>query len=345
MTYKRNIAFTDNLLILDGLTGTGKTLFAPLLASMKGVQLPRFEYMIEYLCIASTEGSIRGDTSKTLLNILADAKCYDGMISREINLRPKDLSGAFGNKVLWRYLRQLFMPDGDAVIERKEIEKPVLSFVTHQLFSCRKALFEAFEQRINLVEMVRHPYFLVDHWLSYQNRIGQHVRDFTLCGDYEDTAYPWFAEGWKEEYIQSNEFERVLLSICRLMDPIYQHVRNQSDEERVMIIPFETFVLNPTPFIADLERKFNLRVTKTTKEVMRAEKVPRSILNASPQKPIYLRYGVKSEDKYVDDKADYYNRKKKISQYVMSNKARDAVVSEFQSCVNSYEELFGLWFH
>ena len=344
MTYKRNVTFADNVLILDGLTGTGKTLFAPLLASMEGVQLPRFEYMIEYLCIASTEGAIRGDASKALLNLLADTKCYDGMISREINLRPKDLSGAFGNKVLWRYLRQLFMSDGDAVMDRKTREKPVLSFVTHQLFSCKNTLFDAFAQRVKLVEMVRHPFFLVDHWLSYQNRIGAHVRDLTLCGNHNNSAYPWFAENWKEEYIRSNEFERVLLSISRLMDPIYNHVQNQTDIERVMVIPFENFVLNPTPLMSELENKFNLRVTKTTKEVMLAERVPRSILNASPQKPIYLRYGIKTENKLVGDKMDYNNRKQRVNQYAMDNKARDAVVSEFQGCANSYEALFGLWF-
>ena len=266
------------------------------------------------------------------------------MISREINLRPNDLSGALGNKVIWQYLRQLFMPDGDAVMVRKAKETPRLSFVTHQLFSCRKALFDAFDQRIKIVEMVRHPYFLVDHWLSYQNRIGMHVRDLTLCGEHENGSYPWFAEDWKEEYSISSEFERVLLSIARLMDPIYKHVQSQTDIKRVMIIPFEPFVLNPNPFLIELESKFNLRSTKITKKVMSDQRVPRIILNAGPQKPIYLRYGVKSEDKLVDDKMDYNNRKKRISQYAIDLKARECVLCEFQSCVNRYEEMFGLWF-
>jgi hypothetical protein len=345
MSFQRNNIFTDNILILDGLTGTGKTLFAPLLGSMEGVQLPRFEYMIEYLCIASNNGSIKVDASKALLNLLADTKCYDGMISREINLRPNDLSGAFENKVLWRYLRQLFMPDGDAVMDRKIRENPILSFVTHQIFSSRKALFDAFGQRINLVEMVRHPFFLVDHWLSYQNRIGMHVRDLTLCGSHQDGTYPWFAESWKEEYASSNDFERVLLSISRLMEPIYTHAQNETYADRVMIIPFESFVLNPIPRIAELESKFNLRATKTTKEVMSAQRVPRKTLNAGPQKPIYLRYGVKTEDKHIDDKADYNNRKQRIEQYAMHNQTSKSVVTEFLNCTNRYEKIFGLWFN
>ena len=344
MTYKRAITFTDNILILDGLTGTGKTLFAPLLASMEGVQLPRFEYMLEYLCIATAGGGIREDASKALINLLADTKCYDGMISREINLRPKDLSGAFGNKVLLKYLRQLFMSDGDAVMDRKKNEKPILSFVTHQLFEFKNVMFDAFGERLKFIEMVRHPYFLVDHWLSYQNRIGVHVRDLTLCGDHKNSAYPWFAEHWKEEYVRSNEFERVLLSISRLMAPIYKYEKNKIEGERVLVIPFESFVLNPSPFMSELECKFNLNVTKTTKKVMLAEKVPRRILNASPIKPIYLRYGVIKEDIQVPDKTDYNNRKQRINQYVKERKAGDAVVNEFLNCVNSYEKLFGLWF-
>jgi hypothetical protein len=96
--------------------------------------------------------------------------------------------------------------------------------------------------------------------------------------------------------------------------------------------------------MSELECKFNLNVTKTTKKVMLAEKVPRRILNASPIKPIYLRYGVIKEDIQVPDKTDYNNRKQRINQYVKERKAGDAVVNEFLNCVNSYEKLFGLWF-
>ena len=344
MTFERSFSFTDNLLILDGLTGTGKTLFAPLLASMEGVQLPRFEYMLEYLCIAANNDSIKEDASNTLLRLLADTKCYDGMISREINLRPNDLSGALENKVLWRYLRQLFMPDGDAVLARKQKELPILAFVCHQLFSCRNTLFNAFGQRLNLLEMVRHPFYLVDHWLSYQGRIGKHVRDLTLCGSHKGSAYPWFAESWKDEYVNSSEYERVLLSICRLMDSIYDHIMNKTHLERVMIIPFEFFVLEPMPFIAELEIKFNLRTTKNTKGVLSAQRVPRKTLNAGPQKPIYLRYGVRSEDVKIDDKNDYINRKQRIEKYTTQYRTKDCVANEFLNCAKRYEEIFGLWF-
>jgi len=344
MSFGRQVTFADNILILDGLTGTGKTLFAPLLASMEKVQLPRFEYMVEYLCIAASNNSMNEDASKTLLNLLADSKCYDGMISRETNFRPKDLSSASSNRVLKKYIKQLFMPDGDAVMERKVNETPILSFVTHQLFSCREALFNAFEQRVSIIEMVRHPYFLVDHWLSYQDRIGGHARDLTLCGVHQGIAYPWFAEQWIDEYINANDFERVLLSISRLMEPIYKHQVNQDEGTNIMVIPFENFVLDPRVTLNEMTRRFNLNPTSATKVVMDDQKVPRRTLNDGPQKPIYKRYGVKKEEKYIDDKIDYMNRLSRINDNVNLHSARSSVVDEFMLCAKRYEDTFGLWF-
>jgi len=344
MSFGRQVTFADNILILDGLTGTGKTLFAPLLASMEKVQLPRFEYMVEYLCIAASNHSMNEETSKTLLNLLADSKCYDGMISRETNFRPKDLSSASSNRVLKKYIKQLFMSDGDAVLERKVKETPTLSFVTHQLFSCKKALFNAFDQRVSIIEMVRHPYFLVEHWLSYQDRMGVHSRDLTLCGVHQGSAYPWFAEQWKDEYINSNDFERVLLSITRLMEPIYTHQVNQDECTNTMVIPFEKFVLDPWVSLNEITLRFNLNPTSATKVVMHDQKVPRSTLNDGPQKPIYKRYGVKKEEKNIDDKTDYMNRLTLINDNANLYNARPSIISEFMLCAKKYEDTFGLWF-
>ena len=43
--YKRDKTLVRDI-IIDGLTGTGKTMFSPLIASLKNVQNPRIECML-----------------------------------------------------------------------------------------------------------------------------------------------------------------------------------------------------------------------------------------------------------------------------------------------------------
>ncbi len=109
----RNKNIAQKIILLDGISGTGKTMFSPLLASYDQVQNPRFEYMIEYLSLSHHFGKITDDAAKSLLNLLVDTKCYDGVISRDVNFRPTDLSGVWSNGNFWKYLFQLFCRDGE----------------------------------------------------------------------------------------------------------------------------------------------------------------------------------------------------------------------------------------
>ena len=104
LTFSRPIKFCKQIVILDGISGTGKTMFTPILSSFNRMQNARFEYMVEYLCISAQKSKITPDAAYTLLNLLADLKCYDGMISREVNFRPKDLSSVFKSTKVLKYI-------------------------------------------------------------------------------------------------------------------------------------------------------------------------------------------------------------------------------------------------
>ena len=71
--------------------------------------------MIEYLCISAQKSKISKDAPNSLLNLLADLKLYDGMISREVNFRPSDLSSVFNSSKGKTYLKQLFQQDGEVI--------------------------------------------------------------------------------------------------------------------------------------------------------------------------------------------------------------------------------------
>ena len=57
----RDKSISKKIILLDGISGTGKTMFSPLLASYEHVQNPRFEYMIEYLSLSHHFGKIPVD--------------------------------------------------------------------------------------------------------------------------------------------------------------------------------------------------------------------------------------------------------------------------------------------
>ena len=337
--FKRSIFLCDQIVILDGLTGTGKTMFTPFISSFDRFQNARFEYMIEYLCIASKVNKISKDASNSLLNLLADVKYYDGAISREVNFRPSDLSSVFNSSKTMKYLRQLFMKDGEAVEKKIKIEKPILFLTTHQLLSCINPAIEAFGSRLKIIEMVRHPIYLIDHWESYISMHGKSVRDFTMWIDYNGESLPWFASGWEEIYIKSSSYDKVIYSIQYLMKVVFSYAKSEKYNHSIIFIPFEKFVLNPSEYTNHLENFLDTKMTKSSLRILEKENTPRKSINDSPQKSIYKRYALKAYDKKLSDKEDYNSRVKSAKE-----KCSPEAYKCLQDLSKEYENIFGLWF-
>ena len=93
----RPFHIAENIVFLDGLTGTGKTMMAPLLTSLARVELARFDHIHEYLSALDANQKIESDAVSVLMNMYADLALYNSMIARESNFRWNDLSGVFSN--------------------------------------------------------------------------------------------------------------------------------------------------------------------------------------------------------------------------------------------------------
>lgn len=339
VNYTRPLSLCKQVVILDGLTGTGKTMFSPLLSSFERMQNARFEYMFEYLCISAKQAKLSQDGADSLLNLLADVKYYDGTISREVNFRPGDLSSVLNGSKAIKYIKQLWMKDGHHVEERINKENPILFLVTHQLLSCIEPALEAFKHRLKLIEMVRHPLYLLDHWATYIEMHGNSTRDFTIWIESNGISIPWFAKGWEGKYIKSSTYDKVVYAIEYLMESVFLYAGNNALKKSIMFVPFEKFVLSPTGYLKDLELFLDTSITDATNSILKKQRVPRPSINAGPQRNIYIRYGLKKYDKAISHEQDYQIRLN--SAFKKSSPEAFLVV---QRLSKKYEEIFGTWF-
>lgn len=337
-SFKRHLFLADKIVLLDGLTGTGKTMFSPLLSAMKGMQNPRFEYMFEYLSIAAYHQKISPDAASSLLNLLADIKIYDGVISRDVNFRPSDLSGVFSNGKGYQYFKQLFRKDGDSAQELIEKEKPILFLVTHQILSCLETLNNSFGERLKIIQMVRHPFYLVEHWLSYIGMHGSNSRDFTVWISHEDGQVPWFAAGWEKDYLEMIDIERVVTSIELLMCPVFEAY--ELNTKNVLFIPFEDFVLNPKNHLDSLESFIGTSFKSELQGLMKSQKVPRKSVNDGPVKDIYKRYAFRGKLGLINDSEEY---NLKIGAF--RDKYPRKAIDKLESISDRYHSNFGRWFN
>lgn len=289
---ERTAQIAEQIVFLDGVSGTGKTMMGPILSSFDRMEVQRFDHIHEFICALRFLNRIEEDAAISLVRTYVDLACYNVMIGRESNFRWKDLSGVLNNPRGWRYVKRLFQPDGKAVMERIGQTRPILQIHSHQVLGISDTLFAALGKRLTVVELVRHPLYLLSHWYSCVDRIAVDPSMFTICLNHDGRTLPWFARGWENEYVNSNKMDRVIRLVHWLTQRAEDALGAMNDDRRqqVILIPFERFVVEPWPYLHQIETTLDTSATPSTRRSLRKQKVPRKLTIDGLDLEIYRRY-------------------------------------------------------
>jgi len=275
----RETSIAQDILWVDGISGTAKSMLFPILSSFQRVEVQRLEHIYEYLCILHHFGKIETDAAIPLMRIYADLAVHDNMISRETNFRPGDDSSVFNTPNSLTYLKRLFHKDGPAVLERIRQQKPILHVMTHQVLGVSDLAFRSYGERLKILVMIRHPLRVMPHWVdaNWGERYGTDPKDVTLWLDHKGKALPWWARGWEEEYVKLSPIGRVVRSIDSLIRRMNNFYDNLSSDrkEKVLIVPFEQFASNPYPWMDRIETLLKTHRGPQTARMMKKQNVPR----------------------------------------------------------------------
>ena len=104
---------------------------------------------------------------------------------------------------------------------------------------------------------------------------------------------PYFAAGWEDLFLKSNAMDRAIYSF-KVWDYLVKKFKQELStiwDYQVVIIPFEQFVLNPWPYMQQIEETLGTRANKTTIRMMKKQRVPRNRIAAGRRLKIYEQYG------------------------------------------------------
>jgi hypothetical protein len=339
--YRKPI-ISEKIIILDGISGTGKTLMAPILSSYENIELGKFEYIKECICILTGMGKIDGDTAIHLLNIYADVSIFDSFIGRNINFRYDDLSSVFNTSQKYKYFKRIFSSySGKNILEQIKINRPPSLIITHQIFPHIDIMFKAYDERLRIIETVRHPLYTIENWYHSIKQCppGVDPRAYTVTFKFKSFCLPWYVEGWEGQYINSNTMDKAIFSLKALTDLTNKKIDNLSPDkkDKILIIPFENFVLHPFTWLQKINSFIGEKSTKSTIKELKKQKCPRDLVTDGPAKKIYMRYGwkkpFKTEKEVFNDKIKFVKQK--------SSKEGFKKLLEMSS---EYENRYDKWF-
>ena len=322
-------SFSNDIIVVDGFWGGGKSVVTSLVGSMTGVEKKKVEHVYECVCIAHAAQKMNHDAATAFLKIYADLSQYNNLIGREVNLRWSDDSGLRNNPGSFTYIRRLFKSDGDSVAEKISKENLALLIASHELLSVSDLLYEAYGTRLKLVEVVRHPIHLFNNVRDYTATF-ERSREFTLSFELNGVKVPWFAANWAEEFSRSSVADRALLSIARMQDTMIKSIDQiRSTAKPLLVLSFEDTVLDPEHAIRQLENFLDRTRTKRTTKVLKRQSLPRTRISAGKATSSFS-FTSNAED----SEAEIYQ---KVAAEISTNGSASAI-AEFKSAIDQYDK-------
>ena len=323
--------FKNDIIFIDGLWGTGKSLLGPIISGMAKVEKVKIEPVYEYISILQYLNKISPDATLWMLNTYADKSQYDNSIGREVNLRWGDDSGLANNPNSLRYIRRLFGGEGDQKVSDINENNRALNIMSHMLMLVAEPIFKTYGKRVKIVEVVRHPLYMVSHWYSYLQRYDS-PREFTVSLNHRGNKIPWFVGGWEDEFIEASAVDKVLLSIIKLYE--WLDVSSQKAITKgwnILTLSFESLVMVPDDPLQRLEAFLGRKHYPHLSTVLRKQRIPRKTI---AQGKGHASYGwVRGAD---NSELDGYSRH---MDFIRSN-GSSVVVSRFLTLIETYNKNF-----
>jgi hypothetical protein len=320
-------SFTNDIIVVDGFWGGGKSVVTSIIGSMTRVEKKKVEHVYEYVCIAHSTGKMNADAASAFLKIYADLSQYNNLIGREVNLRWSDDSGLRNNPGSLTYLKRLFHAGGDNIADQISERNLALLIASHELISVSDLLYESYGSRLKLVEVVRHPVHLFNNVRDYTAKF-ERTREFTLSFEVSGVKVPWFAADWADEFVSSSITDRALLSIARMQSEMISSIDSiNAAQKPLLVLSFENTVLRPEGSIEKLENFLNRPRTRRTNRVLRQQNLPRKQISAGK---------ATSSFSFTSNSASSeHETYKKVFKEIEDGGSLSAV-NEFRSAVNAY---------
>lgn len=257
-----------DVVFVDGTPGSGKSLLAPLVSSLEGVETWRVSEAIEVVVARQALGEISRDVARDILETIILADSLNSSLGRHVNLRLRDETGLLRNpRPLQTVLRLLLSP-------RKSIgpsaDDHALVYATHDI-APNRMLLQQLRVRSRFIRVTRRPLETLLHHAHFLTRV-EPARDFTTRLVSDGISVPWQAVEMDEDLL--NECKDAVSLAASLITASAIRCTAESKADEILVIPFDAIIVS-TGGVLDRIADFTGRVrTDSSNRMARSLGIP-----------------------------------------------------------------------
>jgi len=273
----------NNIAIVDGFSGAGKSLLLPVLSHLDNGEVWQVSEETEGVCLLSYLNKIDYDAAKALVRKNFDKRIYELSISRNVNFRASDDSSIQGTLLTSKYEKRMKdAAEREQIVEKIQKNRPLLVMDAHYLFGFSDLYINSFGNSLSLyVFMLRNPAHLVSAYFlqDLEKRIGNDPMDVELCVEINGKIVPYYVVDCFDEYCQcNNDLEKVILIIYSYLQKVYSMYKglDAKQREKFYFISFENFSTNPEFFMDDICETIGIKRADSYEKMLKCLELPRT---------------------------------------------------------------------
>jgi len=210
----------DDIVIIDGLTRTGKFYLGKIISGIQGLEYFISNSEAERIIMINIAGTLTDVDAASLLTLTINEAIYSMAIGRNINMRFDD-----GSSVLNSFEKDLYISrqkkgsSGDIGLKTVTDNKRSSVIMFHQSLSAINMIKRSMP-KCKIINLRRNPIDLAYSWIKrgWGTRYGKDNLSFEAVYEHKNGLVPYFAKEWAEDYLSSNEYDKVVKSIVDLTE-------------------------------------------------------------------------------------------------------------------------------
>lgn len=269
----------EDLLIIEGITRSGKFLLANILNGLEDIEPVQYSGLLEQIPFLASFGLIEKETARQLIRCEVDMRAYETLIGRNLNQRLSDKSSIYNIPNYQRFLDRTKGPEGMVLLKDFQKNKIYSPFILHESMANIAIYFETFPNA-KCIALQRNPLDLAYSW--YKRGLGKRwgtdplLFQIPFTKHTENGVFPWLATGWEDLYLKSSEVDRAILSIISLVKKSQERYSSlpASIKGKILVISFEDLMLNPNNHVKEISTFLDKKPAAGMKQILKREGLP-----------------------------------------------------------------------
>ncbi len=300
MNFAKKNTNVENVLLVDGLTRTGKFFLAKIVSELENVDFFQYLQVLEQIPYIYGLGGMSEDASIALIKSSVDYGVYNQILGRSLNHRVLDRSSIYNSSNPELYLKRQF-----EIIEKDEIIHLIRSnnkkhlFCTHNVLTNIDIMLKAYPD-LKMIHIIRNPVDLVFSW--YKKKYGK-INSYDRLNLNPDIskngiAVPWYHNEWGDNDNGMNEVDIIIKSIKTLFDLINKKTSCMSttDKDKIFIIKYEKLIMDPVNEMKKLSCFLGSSINNKVRQALLREGLPNTKIMNNHKENSKIIYGLASNE-------------------------------------------------